>query len=116
LFSVSSFFCSLRIVPQVRERKIFLKAIQVMNLFNKSILTIHRLKACEAIALIAQTEDFVTDPSRYYDMNNAREINALLDLREKVLPELMTDFETKKLLRPLTDMIDKIKRRMASKK
>lgn len=104
-----------RIVPIIRERRIFLTAIQVITLFNTSILTIHRLKACEAISLIAQTEDFVTNPTKYYDTSNAKEINALLDFREQVLPGLMTDFDSRKTLRPLADVIDRIKRQMSRK-
>jgi hypothetical protein len=99
-------------MPTIRDRGIFIKAVRVMNLFGNSVLTIHRLKACESISLLIQTEDFVTLPDQYYDVNNAREMNELLDFREKVLPELMIDFESKKMLRPLADVIDKIKRKM----
>lgn len=102
-------------MPFIRERRIFLKAMAVLINFGSSILTIHRFKAAEALSLLAQSEDFVTHPNQYYDIHNSKEMNIMLDFRERVLTGLMTDFESRKALRPLTDVIDRLKRQLARK-
>lgn len=106
----------LRIMPAIRDRRIFMTAVQVLLMFGTAILTAHRLKACEALSLLVQTEDYVTLPTQYYDTINAKEINCLLDFREQIIPPLMVDFESKKAIRPLADAIDKIKRQLSAGK
>ena len=97
-------------MPIMRHRGVFIKAIQVMLSFGTSILAAHRLKAIESLALLVQTEDFSTHPTQHYDLSNGHDLPQMIEFREKCLAPLMTDFESRKILRPLADVIDRLKR------
>lgn len=104
-----------RVMPQIRERKIFILGVKALCHYCRvsrsagaqAFLTAHRLKACQALALLAETEDFCTYKEQYY---NNSEVDAMLELRDGCLAELSKDFEARKTLRPLMDCIDKAKR------
>ena len=69
----------------------------------------HRLVAAQALSLMVDTEDFLTHKSEYYANED---VEALLQLKENVLQDLMSDLDARKLVRPLVDAIDKAKRLM----
>lgn len=94
-------------MPLIREKGIFMLAIQVLCNCHVDLLKVHKLKATEMLAMMVDTEDFNTYRSEYY---SATDLDKLLDFKENVLSGLMADFETRKSLRPLADCIDKAKR------
>jgi len=104
-------------MPIIREKQIFLKGISVLNFFHHHILKPHRLIACEALALLVKTEDFQTYTNQYYDIRNQYDVEKLLYFREEILNDLIghNELENKKLVRPLIDLIDKVKRLTRSK-
>ncbi len=100
-------------MPYIRERKIFVKAVQVLTSFGPLMVKAQRQIAAEALALIADSEDFSTNTRQHYD---ASDLPLMLECKEKVLSELMQDLDKRKLVRPLVDAIDKAKRQFGSKK
>lgn len=77
------------------------------------LLSPHRLKCLEALALIADTEDFATYPSEYY-CTTMDDVDVMLTVQEKVLSEFQNDMEKRKLVRPLVDCIGRAKRQRGS--
>ena len=61
----------------------------------------------ETLSLLVDTDDFGTYRSHYYDNED---VETLLSLKENCLNELFTDFENRKVVRPLIDCIEKAKR------
>jgi hypothetical protein len=95
-------------MPLLREKNIFMLGIKVLNRCAYGLLKVHRLKAAESLALLAGTEDFLTYRSQY--INNVQDVQALIHFKETCLIDFLNDFETKKILRPLLDCIDRSKR------
>ena len=62
-------------MPQIRERKIFMLGVKALCHYcrassgagGQAFLTAHRLKACQALALLSETEDFCTYKEQYYN-------------------------------------------------
>lgn len=102
-------------MPIVREKGIFMLLIRVLNQFctpiENSIPKIHRLKAAETLALLVETEDFSTHRSSYYV---ASDVDAMVELKECCLKDLLTDMDTRRTIRPLVDCIERAKRQMRS--
>jgi len=99
-----------RIMPLIRERRVFILSCQLLSKFSKAnLLTAHKLKAAQALALLTETEDFSTHTGQYY---SADDTTVLIELREGLLSELMRDFTNRKLIRPLVDSIDRAKRKL----
>jgi len=101
-----------RLMPYIRERKVFTTAARVLNVFGKQLVKSHRLIAVESLALIVDSEDFATNPRQYI---GPEDLDIMLELKENVLQELMQDMEKRKVVRPLVDAIDKAKRQLARK-
>jgi len=101
-----------RLMPYLRERKIFTTAVRVLNTFGKSMVKTHQLIAVESLAFIVDTEDFATNPRDYI---MAEDLELLLEFKETILQELMQDMEKRKVIRPLVDAIDKAKRQLSKK-
>mmetsp|Transcript_29467 Transcript_29467/g.40491 ORF Transcript_29467/g.40491 Transcript_29467/m.40491 type:complete len:324 (+) Transcript_29467:23-994(+) len=108
-----------RVMPIVRERGIFMLLIRVLNQFcnpiEGSILKLHRLKAADTLSLLVETEDFNTHRSSYYNQSGlGGDIDAMVELKECCLKDLLTDMDSRKMIRPLVDCIDRAKRQMKS--
>lgn len=101
-----------RLMPYLRERKIFTTAVRVLSIFGAKMVKSHRLIAVESLAFIVDTEDFATNPRQYIA---AEDLELLLEFKETVLLELMQDTEKRKVIRPLVDAIDKAKRQLSKK-
>lgn len=97
-------------MPTIRDRNIFQNGITVLLTYGPLLLSAHRFAACEALALLAGTEDFSTYPQSYYNMKNPTETSKMIEFREKIVTELMSNLDQRKALRPLTDILDKVKR------
>jgi hypothetical protein len=94
-------------MPLIRERRIFVQAVKLLNLLGHNVLKAHRLIACQALSLLVDTEDFITHKESYYTNDD---VDALVALKETIVQDLMSDFDNRKLVRPLADCIDKAKR------
>lgn len=99
-------------MPLFRERQIFPKAVKVLVQFGHNILRTHRFVAAQSLALLVDTEDFITHRANYY---THADLEKLIELKETILVDLMSDFDNRKTIRPLVDCIDKAKRQARSK-
>jgi hypothetical protein len=98
-------------MPQVKARGIFMLAVRVLAAHGDKLLTVHRLKAVEALSALVETEHYVTYSDGYVDLTNATgDVDALSRLKDTVLTELMKDIAQRKVVRPLQDAVDKCKR------
>lgn len=107
-----------RIMPLVRERRLFMLGVHVLTHLcsikgEKQLQKPHRLKAAEALALLCQTEDFGTYRAQHY--SNGVDVEKMSELKDLGLADLMTNFDDKKVIRPLVDAIEKAKRLARSK-
>lgn len=107
-----------RIMPLVRERRLFMLGVHVLTHLcsikgEKQLQKSHRLKAAEALALLCQTEDFGTYRAQHY--SNGVDVEKMSELKDLGLADLMTNFDDKKVIRPLVDAIEKAKRLARSK-
>lgn len=95
---VSSMYPSIhpspRIMPLIREKKVFILSCQLLLKLSKAnLLTAHKLKAAQALALLTETEDFSTHTAQYYSADDCSAV--LVELREGLLSELMKDFSNR---------------------
>ena len=71
------------------------------------------MKAAEALALLAETEYFTTYRADFIEnspSNGPVDLESLTLFKESFLVDLMGEFENRKAVRPLVDVIDKTKR------
>ena len=87
-----------------------MKAVQAILLYGMGLLKVHKLKMVEALSQVAETEYFGTYRSQFIDTSNTAHVDKLLELKELFLNDLMTEFENRKIVRPLSDCIEKTKR------
>ncbi len=85
-------------------------AVRCLSMYGTGLLKVHKLKAAEALALLAETEYFTTYRGQFIDGEGSDDVAKLLEFKEIFLTDLMTDFENRKGVRPLVDAIDKAKR------
>lgn len=98
-------------MPLVKTKRLFLLACRVLCKYSNKLLPAHRLKACEALSALVETEHYATYADSYVDLANATgEVDVLCELKDTVLADLMKDLTQRKLVRPLNDAIDKCKR------
>lgn len=97
-----------RIMPLVRSLDIFMLAIKVLDAYGSKMHVTHRLTAAKALALLTETEDFITHREAYY--KNPGDLERMIQLRDTLLVEFTSDFEKRKAIRPLLDCIDRAKR------
>lgn len=76
------------------------------------LLKVHRQKAAEALSLMVETEYFSTYRDQFIDTSggSTTDLDVLLQFKESHLADLMSDFDSRKAIRPLVDVIDKTKR------
>ena len=72
------------------------------------------LKACEALSIIVQTEDYNTYREEYI---SSADLENFLDFKKEVLTPLQSKLaaDQRRLVRPMGDAIDKSKRLLARK-
>lgn len=97
-------------MPLVRERVLFMKLSRFLARFHSQLIPRQRFLCAETLSYFVDTEDFVTNRDQYIvDRSEVEELSAL---KENVLSALMTELETKKVIRPLLDSIEKAKRQI----
>eukprot|EP01038_Epipyxis_sp_PR26KG_P007382 gene7382-10056_t len=103
-----------RFMPLIRERGILMLAVRVLCCCSSNLLRVHRLKSAEALAMLIDSEDFVTYKTQY--IRGVHDVEKLVEMKMSCLTDLISsDYETKKLLRPLVDCIDRSKRQFRLK-
>ena len=78
----------------------------IQQVYN-GVLGVHILKALSSLALMAGSEDFRTYTNQYILDEN---VATLTDFKASCLASFQSDFEERKVIRPLVDCIDKAKR------
>lgn len=96
-----------RVMPTIRERGIFMLSVNLIERVHTGVLGVHILKALSSLALMAGTEDFITYTNQYIRQEN---VVTLVDFKASCLVSFQSDFENRKIIRPLVDCIDKAKR------
>ena len=96
-----------RVMPTIRERGIFMMSVNLIERIHSGVQSIHIVKAHSALALMTDTEDFITYTTQYIKIEN---IATLIDFKAACIVPLQTDIESRKAIRPLVDCIDKAKR------
>lgn len=97
-----------RIMPYLRDRNVFMKAAQMLNLYHKEMFSLHVLKGVEALSLMVETDDFKTNKDLY--ISGKSDAEALINFKLTCLTPLLSNFDNRKLMRPLIEVIDKSKR------
>ena len=82
-------------------------SVNLIEKVHNGVLGIHILKALSSLALMTASEDFRTYTDQYILYEN---VATLTDFKATCLASFQSDFEQKKLVRPLVDCIDKAKR------
>ena len=95
-------------MPYIRENRIFMKIVHLLNLYHKELISMHVLKGAEALALIAETDDFKTNREQF--IVTIKDAEALYCLKVNCLSSFQANFDHRKAIRPLVDAIDKAKR------
>lgn len=96
-----------RVMPTIRGRGVFMLSVNLIDKVHNGVLGIHILKALSSLALMTASEDFRTYTDQYILYEN---VATLTDFKATCLASFQSDFEQKKLVRPLVDCIDKAKR------
>jgi hypothetical protein len=102
-----------RIMSYLRAERLFSTAVRFLDKYHRMMAPQCVMTAAEALAMIADTEDFVTYRSQYIE--NEADNHALQSLRTNCLAEFQSDFDARRKLRPLLDAADQAKRRFATK-
>lgn len=96
-------------MPILREKRVFMMGIEWLTLYSGSLLSIHVIKATEAMGLIADTDDFKTFRDEY--ISNAKDARLLQDFKGKCIDKHLSEFPQKKIIRPLIDSIERARRK-----
>jgi hypothetical protein len=102
-----------RIMPSIRQRKIFMLCINMMELVYTKVLAVHVLKMIEALSLLVETEDYSTYRDQY--ISSPEELEKLINLQTVCIAEYNKEMSHKKITRPLMEAIDKAKRTLKFK-
>lgn len=102
-----------RLMPIIRENRLFIKIVQNLNEFAADMIPKQKLLIATALALLVDTEDFIIHRDQYITCRE--DVEDLVRCKEQVLTSLMTDLEKKRVIRPLVDSIDKAKRQLRFK-
>jgi len=85
-------------------------AVRAILLYGMGLLKVHKLKMIETLSQVAETEYFGTYRSQFIDTTDQKQVDQLLELKELFVNDLMTEFENRKAVRPVSDCIEKTKR------
>ena len=83
--------------------------VRVLCMIGSGLHQMQKLKCAEALSAMVETEDFQTYKDRYYNANGF-DVQTMIEMKERVLADVTSDFSTRKLIRPLIDCIDRAKR------
>lgn len=102
-----------RIMSYIRAERLFSSAVKFLDRWHGLFSPHSVLIAAEALAMIADTEDFATYRTQYIE--NDADNQALQSLRTNCLSAYQSDFDARRKLRPLLDAADHAKRRFGTK-
>jgi len=102
-----------RIMPAIRQRKILMLTVRMMELTYTKLLSGHILKMIEALSLLVETEDYSTYRDQY--ISSPEELERLINLQTICIAEYNKDMNNKKITRPFMEAIDKAKRSLKFK-
>jgi hypothetical protein len=97
-----------RIMPFLREHGIFMNTVKFALYIHDQISETYIMKILESLSLISDTDDFKTYTIQY--IANISDVEELIELKTKVLQGLLTNMDNRRIIRPLSDCIDKAKR------
>jgi hypothetical protein len=97
----------------LRSRRAFMNGIRVLEKYHTFLSTVIVLKISEALSLIADTEDFSSIFEEY--VSGRDDADLMVSLKTKCLSSFSSDFEARRLIRPLSDAIDKANRKYNKK-
>lgn len=93
----------------LRQRGVFLKISRFLLKYNAHLSIKAQTIIVNALSAIAETEDFATFRDEY--VASADEVDTLLELRSEVLLAFQHDTEKRRMMRPLNDAVDQLKRK-----
>ena len=99
-----------RIMPILRNERVFIVGIKFLNKYSEALPVPTLLKCLQALAHLADSEEFSTYRDIHIDTGNGEEMSLLLSFKEKCLADYSTDMEKRKIVRPLVDAIDRAER------
>ena len=118
-----SIHSSYRIMPIVREKKIFILSIKLLQKVYSHLDDIHILSCCHSISMLTDTDDFDTYRNQY--VSDVTDAELLCNFKDTCMMCILSNSNTngssannsnvnssinKKSVRPLIDCIDKAKR------
>lgn len=95
-------------MPIIRERKLFMLAVTLLNTIQDGVLSSHRIVAYETLSLLVGTEDFDTFRAEY--IGSTADVELLIAFKVSCLDEFKRDPEKRRFVRPLCDCIDRAMR------
>ena len=93
----------------IRQRRVFLNIARFLLRYNTRLNINTKATIVNALSAIAETEDFATFRDDY--VASGDEVDILLDLRSEVLQAFQHDTEKRRMMRPLNDAVDQLKRK-----
>ena len=102
-----------RIMPSIRQQKVFMSAVNMMELIHTKVLSVHVLKMIEALSLLVETEDYSTYRDKY--ISSPEELERVINLQTICIAEYNKDMSNRKITRPFMEAIDKAKRNLKFK-
>jgi hypothetical protein len=97
----------------LRSRRAFINGARLLATYHTLLPRSQVSKVAEALSLIAACEDFNTYFNEYVSGRDEAEL--LGDLKVKCLAVFATDMEARRMLRPLSDAVDKAQRKYKKK-
>ena len=106
-----------RVMPLVREHRLFLLTAKLVVAIHEQdrVGLSHLFKCCEAMALVADTEDYNTYTTEYFDIKDSDDVGPLMKLHALCTKEFQSDSAHRSALRPLMDALGKVKRQASRK-
>jgi hypothetical protein len=103
-----------RFMPLFRKEGTFTYIVRILMRVKDVLPEADMLKACEALSIIVQTEDYNTYREEYI---SSADLENFLDFKKEVLTPLQSKLaaDQRRLVRPMGDAIDKSKRLLARK-
>jgi len=98
-------------MPTLRAQNILMLGVKVLCHFGNRLTPAQQLLACQALSGIVETEHYITFPDTYLSFSaDSVDVDLLCQLKDTVLGNVTKEISNRKLVRPLVDAIDKIKR------
>ena len=97
-----------KILPILRTGNVLVLGIHVLDQCHTRLERPYLVECCEALALLADTEDYSTYRSQY--LGSPDDLSSMIHFQEECLSELLEDMEVRRRVRALHTAIDAAKR------